>query len=112
MQHCGRGARVTVRRVQLDLKCAAGSARRKLLLLFPDTDAALLRDGCGIDAVHYLRVCEDATNRSIADQFSLPLPDPTGVGDLMLSRFPGTACDRNKPSRSAISIYGAISLYS
>jgi hypothetical protein len=86
VQDGGRGAGVAVGGVEDELEHRADAAGGELLLVFLDADAALRRDGGGVDAVDGRRwavgAVEDAGDGGVADEVGLALSDAAGVGDL------------------------------
>src|ERR1700679_2696157 len=68
--------------MQDDLEYASCAAGGELLFIFLNADAALLRDGCGVNSVDDLRVRKHAADGRVADEVSLALRETAGVGDL------------------------------
>ena len=52
------------------------------LLLLVDADAALLRDGGGVDAVHILRALQQAGDGGVADQVGFGLGERAAVDEI------------------------------
>ena len=52
-----------------------------LLLFFVDADAALLRDGGGVDAVHIFRALQQTCNRGVAHQVDFGLGQRAAIGE-------------------------------
>src|SRR6266851_1028139 len=89
MEDGGRGAGVALGGVEDDLQDRARASRGELLLVFLDADAALLRDGGGVDSIDRLRVGEDAGDGGVADEVGLAGGDATRVGDLDVFQIAG-----------------------
>ncbi len=82
----GDGVALPDARMQLDGEHGGCAAAMALLLFFVDADAALLRDGGGVDAVHIFRALQQTFNRGVADQVGFGLGERAAVGEVDGSR--------------------------
>ena len=69
-------------RVQLDGEHGGRAAAMALLLFFVDADAALLRDGGGVDAVHIFRALQQAFDGGVADEIGFGVGECAAVGEI------------------------------
>src|SRR5579872_52347 len=81
MQNRSAGDDAGVAGVKRKLEHGSCAAQRRFFLLFVQTDAAILRDGSGVDAVHLLEMTENAGDGAVADQLCLQIGEAAVVAD-------------------------------
>ncbi len=86
MEDCGGSAGVAIGGVEDEFQDRANAASGEFLLVFLDANAALGRDGGGVDAVggcaFALGAVEDAGDSGVADEVCFAGGDAAGVGNL------------------------------